>query len=160
MIESTSIKQRNESSSLNNSIAITTKPLPHRIPNSPHKNHLLLGIPNRIRHCLHRSLDSLLLRRRRRIRLVEVDRDREIDDGEIKRGSGVKDRATLSIGYFNSTSRRKEERMDVMTSDADDVKDFTTEDRYFRMPTVISPISTVLLLTTTTLAHFATVSRA
>lgn len=40
------------------------------------------------------------------------------------------------------------------------MKDFTTEDKYLRMPTVIRPISTVLLVTPSPRDHFATVSRA
>ena len=33
---------------------------------------------------------------------------------------------------------------DVITKDADEVNDLTTEDRNFRIPTVINPIITVL----------------
>lgn len=51
-------------------------------------------------------------------------------------------------GYFNSTSKRIEERIEVITREAEDVNDFTTDDRYFNIPTVISPISTVLHIIT------------
>lgn len=37
-----------------------------------------------------------------------------------------------------------EVNMDVITKDADEVNDLTTEERNFRMPTVIKPIITVL----------------
>lgn len=37
-----------------------------------------------------------------------------------------------------------EVRRDVMTSEAEEVNDFTTEDKNFRIPTVINPIITVL----------------
>lgn len=37
-----------------------------------------------------------------------------------------------------------DDSIDVITSDADDVNDFTTVDMYFRIPTVTKPIATVL----------------
>ena len=37
-----------------------------------------------------------------------------------------------------------DDRSDVITSDADDVNDFTTVDMYLRIPTVTKPIATVL----------------
>ena len=37
-----------------------------------------------------------------------------------------------------------DESSDVMTREAEEVNDFTTDDKYFSIPTVINPIKTVL----------------
>ena len=47
-------------------------------------------------------------------------------------------------GYLKSTLKMIDDSSDVITSDADDVNDFTTVDMYFRIPTVTKPIATVL----------------